>query len=221
MRTDAEIEKDVKAELRWSPEIDETDIAIKVKDGVVALTGFVHALFEKYRAESAVTRIAGVAGVANDIQVRVSPTDERPDPEIARDAVAAIRSRLPTASEKIKVLVDQGQVTLEGKVEWQYQRASAESAVCTLQGVRHVENLIQIVPHISSAEIQREIAQAFRRSAAVDANSITVESHGGEITLRGRVSSWAERHEAQRIAWSAPGASRVTNEIVVVPPPNT
>lgn len=218
MRTDAEIEKDVKAELRWCPDIDETDVALKVKGGVVALTGFVHTLVEKYRVESAVSRIAGVAGVANDIEVRVSPADERPDPEIARDAVAAIRSQLPTVGEAIQVLVDRGQVTLDGKVEWQYQRESAESAASAVHGVHHVENLIQVVPHVSPAEIQREIVRAFHRNAAVDANSIRVESDGGEVTLRGRVSSFAERQEAQRTAWSAPGVSRVTNEIVVVPP---
>jgi osmotically-inducible protein OsmY len=149
MRTDADIESDVKAELRRSPEVDQTDIAVKVSGGVVALMGFVHTFFEKCRAESAAIRVAGVGGVANDIEVRVSQDEGRADPEIARDAVSAIRSRVPIASENIQVLVDQGQVTLEGKVEWQYQREAAEHAVRALNGVRSIENFIQLAPHVT------------------------------------------------------------------------
>lgn len=217
MRTDTEIEQDVKAEMRWSPDFDETDIAVKVKGGVVTLTGFVPTLSEKYRAETAAARVAGVCGVANDVHVRVSHGDGATDPEIARDAVAAIKTTLPLTSEHIKVLVDDGRVTLEGEVEWQYQREAAESAVCRLRGVREVENVIQIAPRISATDIQRQIAEAFRRSAAVDANSVTVDARGSEVTLRGKVRSWAERAEAQRTAWSAPGVTRVDNEITVGP----
>jgi osmotically-inducible protein OsmY len=207
----------VKAELKWSPEIDETDVAVKVKGGVVTLTGYVRTLFEKYRAETAVARVGGIAAVANDIQVRFESEDSSTDPEIARNAAVALRTKLPTTAEQIKVLVDQGRLTLEGTVEWQYQREQAENAVIGLHGVRHVENVIRIVPKVSPADIQRQITQAFRRSAEVDASGITVSADGGEVTLRGKVRSWPERLEAQRTAWSAPGVSRVVNEIVVAP----
>jgi len=217
MRTDTEIEQDVKAELRWSPDFDETDIAFKVKGGVVALTGFVHNLYEKFQAETAAKRVAGVSGIANDVQVRVPLADGKTDPEIAREAVSAIKTTLPIASEHIQVLVDNGHITLEGKVEWQYQREGAESAVGRLKGVRSIENVIQIAPRVSATDIERQIAQAFRRSAAVDARSISVDAHGSEVTLRGKVRSWTEREEAQRTAWSAPGVTRVANEITVAP----
>jgi len=217
MRTDTEIERDVKAELRWSPDFDETDIAVKVNGGVVALTGFVRNLYERFQAETSAKRVAGVAGVANDVQVRVPLGDGRADPEIAREAVAAIKTTLPIASEHIKVLVDEGRVTLEGKVEWQYQREGAENAMRRLKGIRSIENVIQIAPRVSATDIERQIAQAFRRNAEVDARSITVDARGGEVTLRGKVRSWTEREEAQRTAWSAPGVTRVANEIAVAP----
>src|SRR5258706_14527553 len=122
MKSDSEIERDVKDELMWDPDLDSTDIAMSVKKGVVTLAGFVHSYADKYEAEAAVKRVAGVVGVANDLEVRLPVIDERPDPEIARDAVAAIKTQLPISSENIKVVVRNGWVTLEGNVEWQYQR---------------------------------------------------------------------------------------------------
>jgi osmotically-inducible protein OsmY len=217
MRTDADIERDVKAELHWSPELDDTDIAVKVKGGVVALTGFVGSLPEKHRAESATTRVAGVSGLANDVQVRVADFDTRSDPELAREAVAAVRAALPVVSDKVKVLVEDGRVTLEGTLEWQFQRESAERALHPLRGIRSIENFIQLVPQVSPGDIQKKIKQAFHRSAQVDAQSITVDADGAEVTLRGQVHSWSEREAAQRTAWSAPGVKQVTNLIAVVP----
>src|SRR5882762_2756905 len=129
MKTDREIELDVKDELQWDPDLDATDIAVTVKKGVATLTGFVKSYVDRYEAESAAKRVAGVLGVANDIEVRVPSVDERPDPEIARDAVAAIKAQLPISSENIKVIVKGGWVTLEGTVEWQYQRITAENSV--------------------------------------------------------------------------------------------
>src|SRR3979411_3225248 len=142
MRSDGEIEKDVKAELEWDPDLNATDIAVSVKKGVVTLAGFVKSYTDKYEAEAAAKRVAGVSGVANDLEVRMPSVDERPDPEIARDAVAAIKSQLPISSEHIKVVVKNGWVTLEGQAEWQYQKSTAENAVRRIKGVKGVSNLI-------------------------------------------------------------------------------
>jgi osmotically-inducible protein OsmY len=217
MRSDHEIELDVKDELQWDPNLDATDIAVSVKKGVVTLAGFVKNYADKYEAESAAKRVAGVLAVANDIEVRLPSVDERPDPEIARDAVAAIKSQLPISSEHIKVVVKNGWVTLEGKVEWQYQKNTAENAVRRIKGVKGVSNLIQLKPRAQPSEIKRKIQEAFRRNAEIDANRITVEANGSEVILKGAVRSWIEREEAERAAWAAPGVTKVEDRIVVSP----
>ena len=217
MRSDSEIERDVKEELQWDPDLDATDIAVSAKKGVVTLTGFVRSYTDKYEAEAAAKRVAGVAGVANDIEVRMPSVDDRPDPESARAAVAAIKSQLPISSEHIKVVVKNGWVTLEGQVEWQYQRSTAETAVRRIKGVKGVSNLIQLKPRAAPAEIKRKIQEAFKRNAEVDANRILVETNGGEVILKGTVRSWIEREEAERVAWSAPGVTKVEDHIIVSP----
>jgi osmotically-inducible protein OsmY len=217
MKSDSEIERDVRDELEWDPDLDATDIAMSVKNGVVTLAGFVKSYTDKYEAETAAKRVAGVRAVANDLEVRMPSVDERPDPDIARDAVAAIKSQLPISSENIKVVVKNGWVTLEGRVEWQYQRSTAENAVRRIKGVKGVSNLIQLKPRAEPSEIKRKIEEAFRRNAEVDANRITVEANGSEVTLKGMVRSWVEREEAERAAWSAPGVTKVEDRIVVSP----
>ena len=217
MKSDSEIERDVKDELTWNPDLDATDIAVSVKKGVVTLTGFVRSYLDKFEAEAAAKRVAGVVAVANDIEVRMPSVDERPDPEIARDAVAAIKSQLPISSEKIKIVVKNGWITLEGEVEWQYQRSTAEQAVRRIKGVKGVSNTIKLKPQARPSEIKRKIQDAFRRSAEVDANRIIVEADGGVVTLKGTVRSWIEREEAERVAWSAPGVTNVVDQIVVSP----
>jgi osmotically-inducible protein OsmY len=217
MRGDSEIERDVKEELGWDPDLDATDIALSVKNGVVTLAGFVKSYADKYEAEAAAKRVSGVVAVANDLEVRMPSVDERPDPEIARDAVAAIKSQLPISSQNIKVVVKNGWVTLEGFAEWQYQRQTAENAVRRIKGVKGVSNLIQLKPKVEPNEIQRKIQEAFRRSAEIDANHITVETNGSEVILKGKVRSWVEREEAERAAWAAPGVTKVVDEIVVSP----
>jgi osmotically-inducible protein OsmY len=217
MRLDSEIERDVKDELQWDPDLDATDIAISVKTGVVSLTGYVRSYTDKYEAEAAAKRVAGVVGVANDLEVRVPSMDERPDPDIARDAVTAIKAQLPVSWENIKVVVKNGWVTLEGSVEWQYQKNTAETAVRRIKGAKGVINSITLRPRVKPDDIKRKIENAFRRNAEVDADRIQVEGNGSEILLKGTVRSWIEREEAERVAWSAPGVTRVEDRIVVAP----
>lgn len=219
MKPDNNIKRDVEDELRWEPNVDPTDIAVAVKNGVVTLTGFVRSYAEKFTAERAVKRVAEVVGVANDLEVRLPQTDERPDPEIAREVVANLKIWLPSSWEHIKAVVKNGWVTLEGEVEWNYQRDYAERAVRWIKGVKGVSNLIRLQPRVEPkpVEIKQKIEEAFRRSALVDANRITVETHGGDVVLRGTVRSWAEREEAERAAWLAPGVTRVDNRIAVSP----
>src|SRR6516165_1833142 len=214
MKTDAEMRRDVEAELQWSPDVDQTDIAVKVSGGVVTLAGYVRSYADKYRAEAAVKRVAGVSAVANDLAVRVPLGGTPTDPEIARGAVAALERDLAQVAEDIKALVHEGHVALEGTVEW-HQRERAERAVRSVPGVISVRNSIRLEPRLAPAEIKRQIEQAFQRSAAVDAQHITVETRGPEITLRGEVRSWSECDEAIRTAWSAPGVINVRNEIRV------
>lgn len=215
MRTDSDIKRDVEAELKWAPEVSEIDIAVKVTGGVVALTGYAASAHEKYRAEAAVKRVRGVAAVANDLAVR-APLDGMPtDPEIARDAVAALQLELPTVCEDIRPIVKQGHVALEGRVEWHNQRERAEAAVRRLRGVLSVRNSISLKPRVATTEIKHRIEDAFRRSALVDARNVIVDACGSEVTLRGEVRSWAEHDQAQATAWAAPGVLTVRNEITV------
>jgi osmotically-inducible protein OsmY len=217
MPTDFDIKRDVEAELRWSPEFDERDIAIKVKDGVVLLTGFVGKYYERYQAENAVKRVRGIAGVANDIRVRPEAGHGVSDPDIVRAALSALKTALPAVAENVRVIVKQGHLALEGAVECDFQSQQAENAVRHLKGVTAVTNLVQITPRVTPADLMQRIEEAFRRSAEVDAQRISVEAHDGEVTLSGTVRSWIEREEAQQTAWSAPGVTRVTNEIRVSP----
>jgi osmotically-inducible protein OsmY len=217
MRSDENVKRDVEQELRWDPDIDATDVAVTVHNGVVTLTGFVRSYSQKYQAETDAKRVAGVVAVANDLEVRLPTADQRPDPEIARDAVAAIRNELPYSWEQIKVVVKNGWVTLEGDVEWNYQRERAETAVRRVKGVKGISNLIKLRPKVEASEVKKKIEEALKRIAELDANSIVVEANGSEVVLRGTVRSWAERQEAERAAWAAPGVTKVDNRVVISP----
>jgi osmotically-inducible protein OsmY len=217
MKSDQEIERDVRDELKWDPDLDANDIAVSVKSGVVTLAGFVKSYSDRLEAEAAAKRVTGVLAVANDIEVRLPAIDQRPDPDIARDAVAALKAELPISHDKMKVIVKDGWVTLEGTAEWQYQKTTAENAVRKVKGVKGVTNVITVKPKVQPSELQHKIMEAFKRNAEVDANRITVEANGSEVILKGTVRSWIEREEAERVAWSAPGVTKVEDRIVVSP----
>jgi osmotically-inducible protein OsmY len=217
MRTDAEIKRDVEDELRWDPDLDATDVAVAVKSGVATLAGYVHSYRDKLQAEEDAKRVSGVVAVANDIEVRLPSTDMRPDPEIARDVVSALRLQLPFTAEKIQAVVKNGWVTLDGEVEWNYQRERAEGAVRHVKGVMGVSNLIKLKPSVTASDVKRKIEEAFKRNAEVDANRVQVKTTDGEVILEGTVRSWVERQEAERVAWAAPGVKKVEDHIVISP----
>ena len=215
--TDQSLQEHVMAALKWDPSIDPTNIGLAVDNGVVTLRGRVRSFWEKSAAERDVLAVYGVKAVANDLDVRMGPEQQRSDTDIAKAAVAALRWSAPVPDEKISVAVADGWITLSGTVDWEYQRSAAARAVRDLLGVRGVTNTIGLQPHVSVTDVKAKIESALKRNAEVDARRIAVSTSDGKVTLSGNVHSWFEREQARRAAWSAPGVKQVEDQISVVP----
>jgi osmotically-inducible protein OsmY len=217
MKTDNDLQRDVANELRWEPSVHGEEIAVAVRDGVVTLAGAVSSYARRYAATRAAERVAGVRAVADEIEVRLPGTSQRTDTELAHQVANALRWHVQVPEEQVKARVEHGWVTLEGEVEWEYQRRAAYRAVRDLTGIRGVSNLVTLKPRLSGFDVSQRIKEALRRQAELDATMIDVETTGGTVTLRGSVHSWTERRQAENAAWAAPGVSRVDDRLVVQP----
>jgi len=215
VKTDSELQRDVLDELAWEPSIDAAEIGVAVENGIVILNGTVKSLPQKWTAERVAQRVEGVRAVTGELVVKLAGDSQYSDTDIARAAINALDWNSSIPRNQVQVLVEQGHVTLQGTLEYRYQKDAAEAAVRNLKGVKGIFNYISIKPRVSAGDVKYKIEKALERAAQVDARQITVEAGDGSVILRGNVRTWAEREEAERAAWAAPGVSDVQNEIKV------
>ena len=213
--TDLELRKAVESELNFEPSINAAEIGVAAKDGIITLSGSVPSYWEKMAAERAAARVSGVKAVVNEVEVHLPGSSERTDEDIARAALNALQWNVLIPLDRITVRVSKGWVTLEGMVDWQFQKTAAEKAVRKLIGVKGVIDLIELKPSVSKGEVKAAIEGALKRLAEIDANKIKVETEDGKVVLSGTVRSWFEREEAERAAWAAPGVRTVEDRIAV------
>lgn len=215
MRRDSEIQANVIAALKWEPFLNASEIGVAVKNQVVTLSGSVDTYSKKSAAESAARKVTGVRAVALDIDVKLSDNGLRSDTEIADAVLNALKWNTQVPDEKIKIKVEDGWVTLDGELEWAYERTAAYSAVNNLYGVKGIINNLKIVSATQPNEIKKNISEAFKRSATLNANKIRVETLNNKVTLSGQVNSLAEKMDAEDAAFAAPGVTEVENNILV------
>lgn len=216
MNSSEQIQLDVLDELAYDPAVDSSCIEVTATaGGVVTLKGRVPTYMQARAAERAAKRVRGVRAVANDIGVKPAEGFGLDDTGVAQAALQAIAWSASVPRDAIRMTVSRGWITLEGKVDWDYQRGAAYDVVRDLRGVRGVSNLIEIRPSAKASEIRVKIEDAFRRNAQLDADRVTVEVVGSRVTLHGSVGSWAEKEAAERAAFAAPGVISVDNRIEV------
>ncbi|ANE49567.1 BON domain-containing protein [Flavisolibacter tropicus] len=213
MKSDLHIQHDVQDQIMWEPILNPAQIGVAVKDGIVTLSGIVDTYAKKLAAEKAAKKVAGVKAVALDLQVGISPLYRKTDSELADAVIHALSMNVSVPQEAIQVKVDDGIVTLDGEVDWDYQRAAAKTAIEGLIGIKAVNNNLTIKPMLSSENISRKISEALHRSATIDAQRISVEVIGTKAVLKGKVRSFAERDDAEDAAWAAPGITSVENKL--------
>ena len=215
MKTDTQLQQDVLAELKWEPSINAAQIGVEVKDGIVTLHGHVSSYAEKWDAERAAKRVSGVKALAIEMDVKLPGSGKRTDADIASSANNVLRwtSHLPTDSVKVKV--ESGFVTLSGELDWEYQRQSATGAVRYLLGVTGVSDQIVIKPKVSLSAVKSDIEGALKRRAHADAQKISVDVRGTDVTLSGKVHSWSERDLAKHAAWGTPGVRNVVDNMTI------
>lgn len=215
MRTDVDIQNDVIEELKNEPKLNYAEIGVAVRNGVVALSGSVDSYSKKIDAELASKRVLGVKAVAEDIEVKLPGISKRSDSDIAEVILDTLKWHSAVDEEKIKVKVELGIVTLEGEVDWEYQRDSVRIVTENITGVRGIINLIKIKPSISPKDIQKKITESFQRNAILDAEKIHVEIIGSKAIIRGKVHSWSEKNDAEKVVWTVSGIDRVENKVEV------
>jgi osmotically-inducible protein OsmY len=215
--TNRELKDEILNALDWEPSIDAGEIDVAVDENVVTLNGRVGSYAQKQAAERVTLGVYGVKGVANDLEVVLAPVFERTDTDVAQAAVQALKWNTVVPQDRVTVTVSSGWVTLQGSVDWQYQKDAAYRTVRELAGVRGVTNDVTVTPRVSTTGVQQKIEEAFKRSAEIDARRVTVVAQNGQVTLTGNVHSWAERQEATRAAWAAPGVTQVVDRLAVVP----
>lgn len=215
MKPDLELQQDVQEELQWEPSLDAARIGVAADHGVIVLTGHVSSYGKKWQAEKAAKRVNGVEAVANDIEVEYLEMASPDDASIAQRALSALDWNVSVPKGRLHVTVAGGWLTLEGEVEWFYQKRAAEDAVRDLMGVRGITNNVVVKPRVRAAEVKEKIEAALRRSAECDAQKIAVEATGTAVVLRGTVRSWAEHEDALNAAWAAPGVTRVEDHLSI------